>query len=214
MGGATSEISDGTTDVIVESAIFDPISIRRTAFRYALRSEASLRFEKGQEHRLARLGADRTARLIAEWAGGRVAAGRHRHQPDRTATGAGCVPAVARQPAARRGAADRGTARPPGPCRRHHRGGSPGTRIAVAAEPMPLEVDAGDAETLVATIPSWRRDLAIEADITEEVARVRGYDVVPDLLPRHADAPLPALPVAIAAPASARRSRGPGSPRR
>ena len=60
---------------IVESAIFDPVSIRRTAFRYALRSEASLRFEKGQEHRLARLGADRTARLIGEWAGGTVAPG-------------------------------------------------------------------------------------------------------------------------------------------
>ena len=65
-----------TTDVVVESAIFDPISIRRTAFRYALRSEASLRFEKGQEFRLARVGADRTARLIAEWAGGAGRAGR------------------------------------------------------------------------------------------------------------------------------------------
>ena len=64
-----------TTSVIVESAIFDPVSIRRTAFRYALRSDASLRFEKGQEFRLARLGADRTARLVTEWAGGRAAAG-------------------------------------------------------------------------------------------------------------------------------------------
>jgi phenylalanyl-tRNA synthetase beta chain len=75
MGGAESEIGSETTDVVIESAIFDPISIRRTAFRYALRSEASLRFEKGQEHRLAKLGADRTARLITEWAGGQVAAG-------------------------------------------------------------------------------------------------------------------------------------------
>jgi phenylalanyl-tRNA synthetase beta chain len=56
MGGAASEISDATSDVVIESAIFDPVSIRRTAFRYALRSEASLRFEKGQEHRLARRG--------------------------------------------------------------------------------------------------------------------------------------------------------------
>ncbi len=61
--------------MIVESAIFDPVSIRRTAFRYALRSEASLRFEKGQEFRLARLGADRAARLIVEWAGGDGGAG-------------------------------------------------------------------------------------------------------------------------------------------
>ena len=75
MGGETSEVGDATTDVIVESAIFDPVNIRRTAFRYALRSEASLRFEKGQEFRMARLGADRTAALVAAWAGGRVAPG-------------------------------------------------------------------------------------------------------------------------------------------
>src|SRR4029079_16888021 len=55
MGGAESEIGSSTTDLVIESAIFDPISIRRTAFHYALRSEASLRFEKGQEHRLAKL---------------------------------------------------------------------------------------------------------------------------------------------------------------
>ncbi|HEX5450888.1 MAG TPA: phenylalanine--tRNA ligase subunit beta, partial [Candidatus Limnocylindrales bacterium] len=76
MGGEASEIRAGTDDVVVESAIFDPVSIRRTAFRYALRSEASLRFEKGQEFRLARLGADRTAQLVQAWAGGRIAHGR------------------------------------------------------------------------------------------------------------------------------------------
>ena len=61
MGGADSEVSPTTRDVIVESAIFDPISIRRTVQRFGLRSEASLRFEKGQEFRLARIGADRCA---------------------------------------------------------------------------------------------------------------------------------------------------------
>ncbi len=75
MGGAASEVGPTTTEVVVESAIFDPVSIRRTAFRYALRSDASLRFEKGQEFRLARIGADRTAKLIVEWAGGNVAPG-------------------------------------------------------------------------------------------------------------------------------------------
>ena len=75
MGGANSEVSPTTTAAVVESAIFDPVSIRRTAFRYGLRSEASLRFEKGQEFRLARLGADRTAQFLAKWAGARVAVG-------------------------------------------------------------------------------------------------------------------------------------------
>ena len=85
MGGAASEIGEGTTDVVVESAIFEPTSIRRSAFRYALRSEASLRFEKGQEFRLARIGADRTALLIAEWAGGKVAPGAVDYEPERAA---------------------------------------------------------------------------------------------------------------------------------
>ncbi|MEJ7697807.1 MAG: B3/4 domain-containing protein [Candidatus Limnocylindrales bacterium] len=80
MGGATSEVTGATSDVIVESALFDPVSIRRTAFRYALRSEASLRFEKGQEFRLARLGRgpDRPAdRGVGRRDGGRRR-GRHR----------------------------------------------------------------------------------------------------------------------------------------
>jgi phenylalanyl-tRNA synthetase beta chain len=183
MGGATSEIGEATSDVIVESAIFDPVSIRRTAFRYALRSEASLRFEKGQEHRLARVGADRTARLIAEWAGGRVAKGvvdtnptepdpvRLAFRPARVNRVLGVDLPTAEQ----RSLLGRvGVATEPAP---------QGTRIAVSSEPMPLEVDAGDAETLVATIPTWRRDLAIEADVAEEVARVRGYDVIPEILP-------------------------------
>ncbi|MFP5342344.1 MAG: phenylalanine--tRNA ligase subunit beta [Candidatus Limnocylindria bacterium] len=183
MGGATSEIGPTTTDVVVESAIFDPVAIRRTAFRHALRSEASLRFEKGQEHRLARLGADRTARLIAEWAGGDVARGD--------------VDSAPREPAAatvafRPGRVERllGTAVPveeqravlervgvttePAP---------PGTPVVVSGDPRPLTVDPGTAAVLLATVPSWRRDLLIEADITEEVARVRGYDTIPGILP-------------------------------
>ena len=98
MGGATSEIGPDTTDVVIESAIFDPVSIRRTAFRYALRSEASLRFEKGIEPRLAKLGADRTARLIAEWAGGTIASGVIDFEPGRARAGARRVPAGPRQP--------------------------------------------------------------------------------------------------------------------
>ena len=82
MGGASSEVSGSTRDVIIESAIFDPVSIRRTAFRHALRSEASLRFEKGQEARLARLGADRVAELMVAWAGGEAARGRVDTAPD------------------------------------------------------------------------------------------------------------------------------------
>jgi phenylalanyl-tRNA synthetase beta chain len=183
MGGAESEIGPETRDVVVESAIFDPISIRRTAFRYALRSEASLRFEKGQEHRLAKLGADRTARLITEWAGGTVAKGavdtnaaeprptRVAFRPSRVDRLLGTTSSSSEQAEILRRV---GVTTEPA---------AGGTRVLVATAPQPLEVDAGETETLVATIPTWRRDLQIEADIAEEVARVRGYDTIPEITP-------------------------------
>jgi phenylalanyl-tRNA synthetase beta chain len=58
-----------------------------------------------------------------------------------------------------------------------------GIRIQVAVEPKPLVVDAGSEEVLVAVVPTWRRDLAIEADVAEEIARVRGYETTPAHLP-------------------------------
>ena len=183
MGGATSEVSTATTDVIVESAIFDPVSIRRTAFRYGLRSEASLRFEKGQEQRLARLGADRTARLINEWAGGTVAKGvidtnpiepppaRVPFRPARIGRLLGVeVPTDEQRALLSRV----GVFTEPAPA---------GTKVVVAGGPDPIELDAAGGDALVATVPSWRRDLVIEADLAEEIARVRGYELVPDILP-------------------------------
>jgi phenylalanyl-tRNA synthetase beta chain len=188
MGGATSEVGEGTTDVVVESAIFDPISIRRTAFRYALRSEASLRFEKGQESRLARVAADRTALLIAEWAGGRVAPGAVDSNPTEPAP-----THVAFRPA--RVNRLLGTSFATGEQREllarvgiETAPAESGTRVTVAAGTKPLEVDPGDAEVILATVPTWRRDLSVEADIAEEVIRVRGYDLVPATLP---DTPMP-----------------------
>jgi phenylalanyl-tRNA synthetase beta chain len=183
MGGADSEISDGTTDVAIESAVFDPVSIRRTAQRLALRSEASSRFEKGQETRLARLGADRSAQLVRAWAGGEIAAGRvdtAPDEPDRTRIafrparvnrllGTGIAVEEQRALLARVGVeTEPATA---------------GVSVPIAREPKPMRVepDAGDA--LVALVPTWRRDLSIEADIAEEIARVHGYQRIPSLRP-------------------------------
>ncbi len=189
MGGAGSEVSDGTTRVIVESAIFDPIVIRRTGQRYALRSEASLRFEKGQETRLARIGADRGARLVAEWAGGSVATGRIdtnpaepaerqlAFRPSRVNRLLGMSYAAGEQTAI---LARVGISTAP------LDGGS--ARVRLAGAPKPLDIEA-PADALVATIPTWRRDLEIEADVAEEVARIDGYDAIPAILPH---TPMPA----------------------
>ena len=191
----TTEVADATTDVAIESAIFDPVSIRRTAQRLALRSEASSRFEKGQEPRLARIGADRTAQLLAAWAGGadRPRAGRHRARRARAV--ARRLPARARStacwaPSCRptsSGTSWRGSGSRPRP--------APGEPVTVALRPEPLIVDAPAAtgrgtRTLAALVPTWRRDVSIEADVAEEVARVRGYELTPSVTP---DTAMPAF---------------------
>jgi phenylalanyl-tRNA synthetase beta chain len=183
MGGAESEITDATTEIAIESAIFDPVSIRRTGHRYALRSEASLRFEKGQEFRLARLGADRVAQLTLAWAGGSCARGRVDTAPDEPSAGRlafrparvgkllGDDIAVADQRDLLKRVGIETEAAPAG------------VRIQVSGEPKPLAVDPGSEEVVVAVVPTWRRDLAVEADVAEEVARVRGYETTPAHLP-------------------------------
>lgn len=183
MGGAGSEITESTTEIAVESAIFDPVSIRRTGHRYALRSEASLRFEKGQESRLARIGADRIAQLTLAWAGGSCAAGRIdtaptepepswlAFRPSRVSRLLGEDISTAEQ----RNLLSRvGVETEPAPA---------GAEIRVAADPKPLTVASGADEVVVAVIPTWRRDLEVEADVAEEVARVRGYETTPAHLP-------------------------------
>ncbi len=178
MGGADSEVTESTTAAIIESAIFDPVSIRRTAQRHALRSEASARFEKGQESRLARLGADRTAQLLAEWAGTRVAVGVIDTDP---------VDDPPRRVAFRPARISRLLGEEIGP------DGARAAleRVEIAVEPALPEdrIAIADGEeqsaegALVAIVPPHRRDIAIEADVAEEVCRVRGYDTVPSLVP-------------------------------
>ena len=75
MGGAESEINSATRNVLLESAWFDPISIRRTAKALGLRTEASLRFERGADPEMAELASRRCAALIQEIAGGEILAG-------------------------------------------------------------------------------------------------------------------------------------------
>ena len=178
MGGAASEVGASTEAVIIESAVFDPVSIRRTAFRYALRSEASLRFEKGQESRLARIAADRVAELIVGWAGGRAASGRvdtasHEPGPARVGyrparvdrlLGTDLGPDAQAALLARVGIASEPSV--------------PGSEVVIAAGSMPLSVPAAPGEARDAIVPTWRRDILVEADLAEEVVRLAGYETV------------------------------------
>ena len=75
MGGANSEVHDGTTTVVIESAYFAPSSVRRTSKEVGLRSDASTRFEKGVDPNRVQEAAERAAQLMAELAGGEVLEG-------------------------------------------------------------------------------------------------------------------------------------------
>jgi phenylalanyl-tRNA synthetase beta chain len=184
MGGAESEVSERTGQVIVESAIFDPASVRRTAQRYSLRSEASARFEKGQEWRLARLGADRVAQLIAAWAGARPSVGAVDSNPSDPVQ-----PRIAFRPARVSrllgvrisGAESRELLRRVGV---EFETPESDVQIPVADGQGALAVGPAEGEqVLVAIVPQHRRDLVIEADIAEEIARVRGYETIEPQLP-------------------------------
>jgi len=181
MGGAGSEIGPQTTAAIVESAIFDPVSIRRTAHRFGLRSEASLRFEKGQESRLARLGADRTVQLLAKWAGGRPAIGAIDTKPvDEPPRRVVYRPArVGRLLGQQIDTQEMREAL---------------ARVEIATGPVDVDdaliivegertVLDGTVDALVAVVPAHRRDIAIEADVAEEICRIRGYESLPPRLP-------------------------------
>ncbi|HEY6568652.1 MAG TPA: phenylalanine--tRNA ligase subunit beta [Candidatus Limnocylindrales bacterium] len=197
MGGATSEVSDATTNVIIESAVFDPVSIRRTAQRLALRSEASSRFEKGQEHRMARIGADRTAQLVHEWAGGTIAKGRVDTAPAEPGSSR-----VAFRPARinRLLGTDLSADEQRSLLARVGIETEPAAAdeaVIVALRPELLTVAAGAGSALAALVPTWRRDVAIEADLAEEVARVRGYELVPSLTPHTAMPPFRPSPLEV-----------------
>ena len=190
--GPTSEVGDATTDVIVESAIFDPVSIRRTGLplRPALGGQPALR--EGPGVRASPASAQTGApRLIAEWAGGASPAGRVDTAPPGAGRAARRLPPGPGQPTAGDGlSTDAEQAGLLGPRRRSATG--PRRRHASVV------VAGGDAARSPCRgrgrrpgrpiVPTWRRDLAIEADIAEEVARVARLRRGPAKLP---DTPMP-----------------------
>jgi phenylalanyl-tRNA synthetase beta chain len=162
MGGANSEVRGPTRTVLLESACFRAGSIRRTAKALGLSTEASYRFERGADVEGLRDALDRAARLIAELAGGRVAAGVLDAYP------------VPRRPVALSLRLDR-IQRVLGACP---------PKAVVADVLRGLGFPATErAQGFEVAVPSFRRDVRIEDDLVEEVARIWGYDRIPATLP-------------------------------
>lgn len=175
MGGENSEVADDTTTIILESANFDPVSVRRTAKRLDLRTEASSRFEKSLPPEQTMLGLNRYVQLLAQWGGGALRV----WQPSDVWVGEP-EPRSVRMPV-----------------RDLHR--LLGIEIAPerAAEALSLlgfDVLMED-DALRVPVPFWRRaDIALSADVVEEVARIVGFDAIPATLPQHTVAPPAPLP--------------------
>lgn len=161
MGGGGSEVGPETTDVLLESAYFQPLAILRTARRLGLRTEASVRFERGADPEAVAPAATRAAGLIVEWAGGTLLAG------EIDVGGAPSRRSLTVRP--ERASALIGTEI-----------GATEVREALGR----LRLQATDEDGAVAVdVPGYRVDLEREVDLIEEIARVTGYDRVPSTLP-------------------------------
>lgn len=158
MGGETSGVNDATRDVVIEAAHFDPITVARSARRHKLSSEAAKRFERGVDPQLPRVAARRVAELLVEFGGGVI-------DPAVTDVDRTVAPAaIAFDPA------------------------QPARLVGVPYAPDEvretlLSIGCAVADDFTITPPTWRPDLLVGVDLVEEVARLRGYDAIPSVVP-------------------------------
>jgi len=168
MGGASTEVSAETTDVLLEAATWNSLLIYRTARRHKLVSEAGKRYERVVDPELNVAALDRAATLLAEITGGTV----------ESALSDVRVPTPATEPIRMDiDLADRvaGVAYPPGTSAR---------RLAQIGCHVEVSVDEETGHgQLVVTPPSWRPDLAQPADLVEEVLRLEGLEQIPSIVP-------------------------------
>ncbi|MEU9923483.1 phenylalanine--tRNA ligase subunit beta [Streptomyces griseoluteus] len=166
MGGANTEIADhddterSTSDVVVEAAHFDAVSVARTARRHKLSTEASRRYERGVDPEAAAAAAQRTVDLLVLLAGGTAEAGV-------TEIVAPSAPRTIAIPA-------------------DHPDKVAGVtygRETVVRRLQEIGCDVYGQDELIVTVPSWRPDLTEPNDLAEEVIRLEGYENLPSTLP-------------------------------
>lgn len=162
MGGDFSEVTEQTRNVVVEGAIFNPVSIRHTSRRLNLRSESSSRFEKGIATEFVNEAVDRACYLLQTYASGTVL-------KDRVSKG------------------DLGSFVTPIEITADKVNQTIGFKLSVDViinifEQLGFKTENHDSQ-LVVHVPSRRKDITIKEDLIEEVARIYGYDEIPSTLP-------------------------------
>ncbi len=163
MGGQETEVHDGTANVLLESACFDAVSVRRTARRTAVASAASYRFERGVDPNGVLVAATRAAALIVQLAGGGVCGTQFDVYP---------CPIQPRTVPFR-----------PARCRALLGCDPTESEMRDYFRRLGLNVAESSAEQWNVSCPTSRTDLAIEEDLIEEVGRMFGYDRLPETLP-------------------------------
>jgi phenylalanyl-tRNA synthetase beta chain len=162
MGGENSEVSESTTRILLESACFDPVSVRRTARVLKMNTEASYRFERGVDPRGVTTALERAVQLLREVTGAVVRGGIDRR--------AGLKKIENLTLRVSRTNQLLGTA--------YSR-----EEIARVLGAIEINVIGVDGDTLLIEPPSFRMDLEREIDLIEEVARLQGYNGIPTTLP-------------------------------
>lgn len=162
MGGLDTEVTEATKDVLIESAYFDPVSIRRTSRRFGLASEAASRFEKGLDIEGCDFASRRCAQLLVDLCGGTAARGmidvsKHKYVKKQITLRIKRVNDILGTAYDRKEIAE-----------------------VMQALAFPVEIK-GDEITV--GVPSYRLDITEEIDLIEEVARIRGYDTIKACLP-------------------------------
>jgi phenylalanyl-tRNA synthetase beta chain len=162
MGGSSTAIHQGTTSILIESAVFDPISIRKTSRRLDLRSESSTRFERGLDPAKTKLAADRCAMLLSELAGG-IARKGVAHFDNTDHRGPNVVVSLSKINAAL---------------------GTDLSETAVSEILDHLQFPYAFHQGVVTVnVPSRRRDVNTDQDLIEEIVRLYGFEKVPTTLP-------------------------------
>lgn len=161
MGGKDTEVTASTKNILLESAYFEPISVRRTARKLAISTDSSYRFERGVDKGMVKLASDRAARMILAEAGG--VAGEFgdegKAEPEKV-TAKFDVAHAEKIIGARLGKA----------------------RVKKILKSLGVIVKKESGDKLNVVIPSFREDVEREIDLIEEVARVFGYDNIPSTL--------------------------------
>ena len=162
MGGKHSAVGASTRNIFLESAFFDPVAIAGRARSYGMHTDAGHRYERGVDYSLAPLAMERATALLLEIVGGEAGP-----VTEALASLPQKSPILLRR---KRISALLGLSLPDG-------------EVEDILQRLGLELLENTAEGWIFTVPSWRFDISIEADLIEELARVHGYDHLPVSLP-------------------------------